>query len=109
MQANDLSPIDKINLIKMGIGKGILERDTEAMLLAEQPSLESELWDTNIASIIHFKFVVFKTPLNFVEGVRIPKRMQFKFKFFTFKEEISSIVVPKEIGSQNRGSLVNEW
>lgn len=30
MQASDLSAIDKINLLKMGIGKGILERATEA-------------------------------------------------------------------------------
>jgi hypothetical protein len=35
--------------------------------------------------------------------------MQFKFKFYTFQEQISSIVVPKEMGSLNRGNVVNEW
>lgn len=109
LQASDLTPIDKINLIKMGIGRGVLEKDTEAKLLSEQPSLENELWDESVASIIHFKFVVFKTPLNLIEGIKIPQRMQFKFKFFTFKDEISTIVVPKEVGSDNRGSFVKEW
>jgi hypothetical protein len=72
LQAPDLTPIDKINLIKMGIGKGILERDTEAKLLSETPSIENELKDEYLASLIHFKFVVFKTPINLVEGARIP-------------------------------------
>lgn len=35
LQASDLTPIDKINLIKMGIGWGVLEKDTEAKLLSE--------------------------------------------------------------------------
>jgi len=29
IHANELTPIDKINLIKMGIGRGVLEKETE--------------------------------------------------------------------------------
>ena len=93
----------------MGIGRGILEKETEQKLLSELPSLENELKDEHIASLISFKIVVFKTPVNLVEGIKIPTRMQFKFKFFTFKEEISPIVVPKEIGDDNKGQLVKDW
>ncbi len=35
--------------------------------------------------------------------------MQFKFKFFTFKDEISPIVIPKEIGEDQKGQLVKDW
>jgi len=80
----------------MGVGRGILEKETEQKLLSEFPSLENELKDEHIASLISFKFVVFKTPVNLVEGIKLPTWMQFKFKFFTFKEEISPIVIPKE-------------
>ena len=45
IHANELTPIDKINLIKMGIGRGVLEKETEQKLMAELPSLENELKD----------------------------------------------------------------
>ena len=50
----------------MGVGRGILEKETETRLMSEFPSLENELKDEHIASLISFKFVVFKTPLNLV-------------------------------------------
>ena len=53
----------------MGIGRGILEKDTESKLLSEFPSLENEIKDEYISSIISFKFVVFKTPLNLIESI----------------------------------------
>jgi len=59
----------------MGIGRGILEKDTESKLLSEFPSLENEIKDEYISSIISFKFVVFKTPLNLIESIWLPSWM----------------------------------
>jgi hypothetical protein len=63
LQARELSRQDKLALLRMGVGKGLLEPETEARLLASEPRLELELHDPLKASTITFKFVAFKTPL----------------------------------------------
>ena len=95
--------------MKMGIGKGLLERETEAKLLAAEPSLEKEVSDHLMASTIYFKFVVFKTPTLLDSSVRIPKKMLIKFKFFTFAEDTSCLILPKEVTSDGSKSLVKSW
>jgi len=35
--------LDKINLMKLGIGRNILDKETEAKLLASEPSLKAEI------------------------------------------------------------------
>lgn len=49
LQSNELSRRDKINLLKLGMGKGLFDKDTEAKLLASEPSLEKELSDPRAA------------------------------------------------------------
>ena len=90
-----LSPSDKINLMKMGIGQGLLDKETEAKLIASEPSLDRELADGKAASSIFFKFVVYKTPIVLDESIRIPEKMIIKFKFFTYDDETSCIIIPK--------------
>ena len=56
MQSRELSGVDKINLMKMGIGRGILDRETEQQLLATEPSMDPELKDHLRCSTLYFKF-----------------------------------------------------
>ena len=56
MQSRELSGVDKINLMKMGIGRGILDRETEQQLLATEPSMDSEIKDYLRCSTLYFKF-----------------------------------------------------
>lgn len=48
----------------MGVGKNLLDPETEAKLLASEPRLDVEINDPYRASTICFKFVAFKTPAN---------------------------------------------
>ena len=61
MQSRELSGVDKINLMKMGIGRGILDRETEQHLLATEPSLDPDIKDFLRCSTLYFKFVVLRT------------------------------------------------
>ena len=83
MQSKDLSRQDKINLLRLGIGKNLLDPETEAMLLSSEPRIENELHDEYKASNLTFKFMAFKT-LLIGSGVHIPSTLYFTFKFFTF-------------------------
>jgi len=47
----------------MGVGKGLLDSETEAKLIASEPKMELEINDPFKASTITIKFVAFKTPL----------------------------------------------
>jgi len=66
------------------VGKGLLDPETEAKLLATEPRMEAELHDAYKASTITLKFVAFKTAFQ-VSNVQIPQKLYFTFKFFTFK------------------------
>lgn len=70
----------------MGIGKNLLDPETEARLLASEPRLDLELHDPYKASTISFKFVAIKTPFSLpdVGGLIFPSKVYFTFKFFTF-------------------------
>jgi len=63
LQSRELSRQDKVNLIRMGVGKGLLDSETEAKLIASEPKMELEINDPFKASTITIKFVAFKTPL----------------------------------------------
>jgi hypothetical protein len=62
LSCRELSRQDKVALLKVGIGKHLLEPETEAKLLASEPRLELEFSDPLKASTLTFKFVALKTP-----------------------------------------------
>jgi hypothetical protein len=49
----------------MGVGKNLLDPETEAKLLATEPKMEVELHDPFKASTVIFKYVAIKTPLSY--------------------------------------------
>ena len=51
-----------MNLLRLGVGKGLLDPETEHKLLASEPKLDIEINDVYKASSITIKFVAFKTP-----------------------------------------------
>ena len=65
LQSKELSRQDKINLLRLGVGKNLLDHDTESKLLASEPRMEIELNDPYQASTFTVKFVAFKTPISF--------------------------------------------
>jgi len=85
---------DKLHLVKLGLGKGLLDDDLKGKLqsinsiefIAAEPSLEKELADPHCASKIILKFVVLKTDGNEHNLSKIPSKLFMKFKFFTFPE-----------------------
>lgn len=83
LQCKELSRQDKIALLRVGVGKNLLDPETEARLLASEPRLEMELHDPLKASTLTFKFVAVKTPFNTI-AVPFPSKVFFTFKFFTF-------------------------
>lgn len=105
LQSKELSRQDKINLIRLGIGKNLLDQETEARLLASEPKMENEILDLYKASTITFKFVAFKTPIVFMNNssIAMPSKLYFTFKFFTFKEmqtEKVMLRLPSEVEGQ---------
>ena len=52
-----------MNLIRLGVGKNLLDPETEAKLMASEPRMEIEINDPYKASTISFKFVAVKTPI----------------------------------------------
>lgn len=63
LQSKELSRQDKVNLLRLGVGKNLLDPETEAKLLASEPRMEVELHDPYKASTLTFKFVALKTPI----------------------------------------------
>ena len=63
LHSKELSRQDKVNLLRLGVGKNLLDPETEAKLLASEPRMEVELHDPYKASTITFKFVAMKTPI----------------------------------------------
>lgn len=71
----------------MGIGKGILDKETEAYLLSKEPKMELEYNDAFKASTVTFKFMSFKSPMHLPsDSMNLPSKFYFTFKFFSFKE-----------------------
>ena len=69
--------------MKMGIGKGILDKETEAYLLSKEPKMDLEYNDAFKASTFSFKFVAFKTPMHLPsDSMNLPSKIYFTFKFF---------------------------
>ena len=85
LQCRELSRQDKINLLRVGVGKNLLDPETEARLIASEPRLDLELHDPLKASTISIKFVAVKTPFTLSTMLTtFPKKLYFTFKFFTF-------------------------
>jgi hypothetical protein len=64
LQCRELSRQDKVGLLRVGVGKHLLDPETEARLLASEPGLDLELHDPFKASTLTFKFVAIKTPFQ---------------------------------------------
>ena len=80
----DLSRDDEIAFVKLGIKDEILKYDHY-----DQPELEVELKNPLQASDFTFRFIAFKPPISMPYGQSVPRRMYFKFNFFTFQEKIT--------------------
>jgi len=72
LQCRELSRQDKISLLRMGVGKHLLDPETEARLLATEPRLELEHSDQFKASTLTFKFVALKTAISLPQGFVFP-------------------------------------
>lgn len=77
----DLSRDDEIAFVKLGIKDEILKQTS-----LDKPDLEVECKNPLQASEFTFRFIAFKPPLSMPFGVTVPRRMYFKFNFFTFPE-----------------------
>ena len=83
-------------MLRLGVGKHLLDPDTEARLLASEPRLDLELDDPLKASTLTFKFVAVKT--SFTQTSGIPLKLYFTFKFYTFHTVHSETVALKTDG-----------
>ena len=61
LHCRELSRQDKLALLRLGVGKHLLDPETEASLLATEPRLDLEIDDPYKASTVTFKFVAVKT------------------------------------------------
>ena len=89
MNATALTRRDKIHLVKLGLGKGLVDNEIDEFLAAE-PSLEKELSDPNTACKINLKFSVFKAEDNPETLSSVPTKMHMTFNFFSFPESNST-------------------
>jgi hypothetical protein len=48
--------------MRLGVGRNILDPETEAKLISTEPKMEIEVNDIYRASTIGIKFIAFKTP-----------------------------------------------
>lgn len=97
LECRELSRQDKISLLRVGVGKNLLDPETEARLLASEPRLDLEMVDPLKASTITVKFVAVKTPLGGVSA--FPTKVYFTFKFFTFHSVHTETVYLKDATS----------
>lgn len=78
----DLSRDDEIAFVKLGIKDEILKHDS-----LNKPDIEIEMKNPLQASEFVFRFIAFKPPLAMPFGQTVPRRMYFRFNFFTFPEK----------------------
>lgn len=106
LNCRELSRQDKVALLRVGVGKHLLDPETEAKLLASEPRLELEFSDPMKASTLTFKFVALKTPFQMpVQGQQFPSKVYMTFKFFNFAKVHTETCVLRAIG-QDEGSNV---
>jgi hypothetical protein len=98
LQCRELSRQDKINLIRVGVGKNLLDPETEARLIASEPRLDLELHDPLKASTLTFKFVALKTLFTATQ-VPLPSKLYFTFKFFNFATSHTETVSMRDSGA----------
>jgi hypothetical protein len=84
LQCRELTRQDKVSLLRVGVGRNLLDPETEARLIASEPRLDLELHDPYKASTITFKFVAIKTPFQLLNGLPYPSKIFFTLKFYTF-------------------------
>lgn len=92
----DLSRDDEIAFVKLGIKDEILKSH-----YYEEPQLEIERKNPLQASDFTFRFIAFKPPLAMPFGQCVPRRMYFKFNFFTFQDTITETCEVKDPDGKN--------
>lgn len=97
----DLSRDDEIAFVKLGIKEEILRNDSY-----DEPDLEVEMRNPLQASEFVIRFIAFKPPLSMPYGQSVPRRMYFRFNFFTFQESITEPCELKDPDS--RSNMVRE-
>lgn len=89
--AFDLTRDDEIAFVKLGIKEEILKHDTY-----DQPDLDIEIRNPLQASDFVIRFIAFKPPLSMPYGQSVPRRMYFKFNFFTFPDTMTQACALKD-------------
>lgn len=99
--AFDLTRDDEIAFVKLGIKEEILKHDTY-----DQPDLDIEIRNPLQASDFVIRFIAFKPPLSMPFGQSVPRRMYFKFNFFTFPDTITQACALKD--PQGESDMIRE-
>ena len=92
----DLSRDDEIAFVKLGIKEEILKS-----YWYDEPQLEIEKKNPLQASEFSIRFIAFKPPLAMPFGQWVPRRMYFKFNFFTFPEKITESCILRDPDGKN--------
>ena len=87
----------------MGVGRHLLDPETEARLLASEPRLDLELHDPLRASTLTVKFVAVKTPFL---ATTFPSRIYLTFKFYTFHSVHTETVVLRSPNGEPEGTAL---
>lgn len=87
LKTQDMSAQDKNRLAREGLGDMLYHPTTNVMsasLIREKIDMDLEKNDALRASQIQVKIVSYKTPFGKVDNM--PRRFEFRFRFFTFPE-----------------------
>ena len=110
LECKELSRQDKINLLKLGVGKEIIGEDTQASLIASEPRMDLELQDPYKASTITVKFVALKTALQLNPDWTVPTKLFFTFKFFTFRSlQTEPVLLQSEQAPSNLSEMHTQF
>ena len=97
----DISRDDEIAFVKLGIKEEILKHDHY-----DHPDLEIEMKNPLQASEFTFRFIAFKPPVSMPYGQSVPRRMYFRFNFFTFQETVTDTCLLKD--PEGRSDMIRE-
>lgn len=107
LNCRELSRQDKVALLRVGVGKHLLDPETEAKLLATEPRLDLELHDPMKASTLSFKFVAMKTPFQMPSnGQSFPNKIYITFKFYNFSMVHSETCLLRAMGSDEGSNTI---
>ena len=95
LRTMDMSNADQAKLMNQGLGDllhhptaQILSTGLEKRVMEERGQISMKLEEeTSLKrSIVSMTFVAYKTPTHGIEQSRLPKALEFRFRFFTFSE-----------------------